>query len=98
MLYTVAHSGEPYGTLRMCWHGGNGGGRYRNDLKIFFRVVGMQIEPYGGRIGGAMIKYPHTKKNAQRPKRALYPDLGYNYLYVLLRDHGLKGPGQHRAP
>ena len=22
-------------------------------------------EPYGGKTGGAMIKYPHTKKNAQ---------------------------------
>jgi len=35
----------------------------------------MQIEPYGGKRTGAMIKYPHTKKNAQHCYYPLYPGL-----------------------
>ena len=51
-------------------------------------------EPYGGKTGGAMIKYPHTKKNAQRPNTHAYPASGpsrasHKYLYGinLLLDH-----------
>ena len=52
-------------------------------------------EPYGGKTGGAMIKYPHTKKNAQRPNTHAYPASGpirasHKYLYGinLLLDTG----------
>ena len=76
----------------------NGGGRHRKEKRKNFQGGRHATEPYGGRIGGAMIKYPHTKKNAQCPKRSLYPDLGNNYLYALLRDHSIKGPGYYRAP
>jgi len=31
---------------------------------------------HGGKSGMAMIKYPGYRKNAQGPKRALYPGLG----------------------
>tara|TARA_A100001015_G_scaffold117557_1_gene130407 strand:- start:1568 stop:1882 length:315 start_codon:yes stop_codon:yes gene_type:complete len=30
------------------------------------------IHVNGGKTGGAMIKYPHTKKNAQHPKTRIY--------------------------
>jgi hypothetical protein len=32
----------------------------------------MHFYTHGGKTGRAMIKYPHTKKNAQRSSRALY--------------------------
>ena len=54
------------------WHGG---GRCRKDFSFLKRSVGMHLKPYGGKTGRAMIKYPHTKKNAQPYKRAVYPGL-----------------------
>ena len=35
--------------------------------------AGKQFETHGGKTGRAMIKYPHTKKNAQQEKRSAYP-------------------------
>ena len=55
------------------WHGG---GRYRKDFSFSERSVGMHLQPYGGKSGRAMIKYPLYKKNAQGLKRSLYPGLG----------------------
>ena len=37
------------------------------------RPVGLQKTEHGGKTGRAMIKYPHTKKNAQQEKRSAYP-------------------------
>ena len=51
----------------------NGGGRYRKEKSFLKRSVGKQFRTHGGRFGRAMIKYPHTKKNAQGPKRSVYP-------------------------
>ena len=52
--------GEPWQSLRKDRHGG---GRYRKEKNL---LSGRHAtEPYGGKTGGAMIKYPHTKKNAQ---------------------------------
>ena len=49
------------------------GGRCRKDFseKIFFGRIAHK--PYGGKTGRAMIKYPHTKKNAQQENRSAYP-------------------------
>ena len=54
------YGGEPWHGLRKDRHGG---GRYRKEKNL---LSGRHAtEPYGGKTGGAMIKYPHTKKNAQ---------------------------------
>ena len=37
------------------------------------RPVGLQKIEHGGKTGRAMIKYPHTKKNAQQENRSAYP-------------------------
>ena len=56
--------------------------------------AGKQFETHGGKTGRAMIKYPHTKKNAQRPNTHAYPASGpsrasHKYLYGinLFLDH-----------
>ena len=41
--------------------------------KFSDRPVGLQKIEHGGKTGRAMIKYPHTKKNAQQEKRSAYP-------------------------
>ena len=58
------------------------------------RPVGLQKIEHGGKTGRAMIKYPHTKKNAQRPNTHAYPASGpsrasHKYLYGinLFLDH-----------
>ena len=63
----------------------------------------MHFTPYGGKTGRAMIKYPHTKKNAQPSKRSVYPGLTtvsleriityMKYYYVLCQ----KGSVMHRC-
>jgi hypothetical protein len=35
----------------------------------------MHLQPYGGKTGRAMIKYPHIQKNAQRKNTLVYPGL-----------------------
>ena len=45
------------------------------DRKFFIRPVGLQNNTHGGKTGRAMIKYPHTKKNAQRKNTLAYPGL-----------------------
>jgi hypothetical protein len=54
------------------------------DRKFFIRPVGLQNNTHGGKTGGAMIKYPHTKKNAQGPKRSLYPGLTTLSLHCII--------------
>ena len=44
-------------------------------MKKFSEWSACFFEPMVVRMVGAMIKYPHTKKNAQAYKRALYPGL-----------------------
>ena len=41
--------------------------------KFSDRPVGLQKIEHGGKTGRAMIKYPHTKKNAQQENRSAYP-------------------------
>ena len=41
--------------------------------KSSHRPVGLQKIEHGGKTGRAMIKYPHTKKNAQQENRSAYP-------------------------
>ena len=53
--------------------GSHGAGRYRKDFSFLKRSVGMQTNVYGGKTGRAMIKYPHTKKNAQQCNSHAYP-------------------------
>ena len=56
--------------------------------------AGKHLSTHGGKTGRAMIKYPHTKKNAQRPNTHAYPASGpsrasHKYLYGinLFLDH-----------
>ena len=81
----------------------NGGGRYRKDFSDSERSVGIAFNEHGGKTGRAMIKYPHTKKNAQRKNTLLYPGLTtvsldriityMQYYYVMCQ----KGSVVHRA-